>query len=488
MPLLLLFTFAVGARFEQKQLNVYGDARSLASADFDGDGFVDLLVVHQRGTVRAKKRTVAIFWNQRGTLAQKPDLVLPVPDDACAYDVADIDDQKGSELLWIGHDGVSAMHFRDRDNQKTSVLTREPTLFLHADKDDLPRLMVAQAVSGQGLELLVPVTDAVAIYRHGGGGWFSVGRLDASLAAIDVRRGYREPETPHLGSFDLTIDFPEVHVADANGDGLKDVVFENGDRVAIFHQAPGLAFTKDPTFMRDFAVATEQELEQGFTQVATQVRDLDADGVVDLVITKQVNQGITSGSSTTYVFMGQPGGGYGKSADQTITNDGIGGTVSQLFDLTGDGKPELLLPAVKMGVLAIIRVLTTQTLKVAVGVHPFSGKRFSDKPVAERELAFKVSLSGKSNLQAIDLRGDYNGDKLRDLAFGTTGGDLAIYPGTGKGPLIAEDPAEKIAVNPRGRMQPLDLDNDGKDEIVLYYPGSTEERGLVVVLFNRGPW
>lgn len=485
----LALLLAVEPRFDVAKLNVFGEVEAVTPADFDGDGLLDLLVVHRRGTIRAQKRTMAIFWNNRGGFSAKPDVTFPVPEDACAYDVADVDEHKGAELLWVSHDGVSATLFRDRDRRSTAVLTHDPTLFLHADRDGLMRLPIAQAVSGQGVELLVPVTDVLAVYRRSASGWFSVARLDTSLAKIDLKKDWREIDDHYLGSFHVDIDFPAVHVADANGDGLKDLVFSDQDRIAIFHQAPGLGFSREPSFSRDFQIATEQEMDEGFTQATSLVRDLDGDGLVDLVLTKQVSQGITSGSSTTYLFMGQPGGGYSQKAEQTIVSDGVGGTVSQLVDLTADGKPELLLPSVKMGVLAIIRALTTQTVKVVVAVHAFEArKRFSEKAAAERELTFKFSLSGKSDLQAIDVRGDYNGDGKRDMAFGTTGGELALYMGTGQGPLIAEDALEKVKVNARGRLQPIDLDNDKKDEIVLFYPNSRDERGQVVVLFNKGPW
>ena len=485
---LLLLAADKPARFEAKKLAVDGEIATVTPADFDGDGFPDLLVVHNKGKPRKPQRALSMFWSQKGAFATKPDLSFSVPDGACVYDVADVDERKGSEVLLAGHGGVSALSFRDRDNRVTTALTKDATLFVNADNNALPRVMMAQKISGQGTELLVPMPDALAIYRRGADGWFSAGKIDTAFAKVDLHREWRgDLPTPHLGAFGLDIDFPDVHVADSNGDGLLDLIFNDTDRVAIFQQAPGLNFAREPTFQREFAVTTDKEMDEGFTQTTTQVRDLDNDGVVDILVTKQVNQGITSGESTTYVFMGKPGGGYEAQATQTIKRDGIGGTVSQLIDLTGDGKPELLLPSVKMGILAIIRVLTSSTVKVNVETFPFQDRKFG-KAIAERTLTFKVSLSGKSDLQAIDLSGDYNGDRLKDLVLGGTGSELEIYPGLGKDKLVAEDALETIKVNGKGRVVPVDLDRKGKDDIVMFYPFTREERGVINVLYNRGPW
>jgi hypothetical protein len=122
-------------------------------------------------------------------------------------------------------------------------------------------------------------------------------------------------------------------------------------------------------------------------------------------------------------------------------------------------------------------------------VFPFeANRRFAEKPVAERELKFKISFSGTTDLQALEIRGDYNGDRRPDLAFGTSENELSIFPGVTGAGLVTKDPVEKIGINASGTLEPVDLDGKGKQDIVLYYPSTNGHRGEIVVLVNRGPW
>lgn len=487
MLTLCLMLVAAGPHFEVETLNVDGEVLSVTPADLDGDGLLDLTVVHRRGKPRAKTRTFSIFWNHEGDFSTAADLSFPASDDASAYDIANIDDQKGSEILWVGVSGVSAMSFRGRAKGPVQTITKEPSLFSGADQRAFPRLGLAQAISSN--EILVPLADSLAIYRRAND-WFQVAKIDTSLAQMELRGDWRSVGLMDFGSFAYNVNYPSVSVADANGDGLKDIVFAIEDRVAIFHQRPGLSFERSPSFQRDFAVATTAELDKGFVAVTTSVKDIDADGVVDLLISKQVNEGITSGNATNYLYLGKAGGGYSDKPDQFLARDGVGGNFAQLADLSGDGKPELLLPAVNIGIMAIIRALTTSTLKVNVQTFLFDAgtRRFSPRFIAERDLTFKFSLSGRSDLQVIDIKGDYNGDKRPDFAFGSGDGDLGIYLGTTTGSFLAEEPSEKVKVNARGRMLSADLNKKGRDDIVLFYPWTREQRGKVAVLYNRGGW
>src|SRR5262249_6265517 len=129
------------------------------------------------------------------------------------------------------------------------------------------------------------------------------------------------------------------------------------------------------------------------------------------------------------------------------------------------------------------------TLKVNFQVFPFQAdRRFADKPAASRELKFKVAFSGKRDLQAVEIRGDYNGDRRPDLAFGISEEELGIFPRVHGSGLATKDRIERIATTACGELQPIDLDNKGKDDIVMHYPSTAGHHGDVVVLFNRGPW
>jgi hypothetical protein len=486
---------AAAARFETRRLAVDGDVISLAAADLDGDGKRDLVVAYRHGLVPTAKRFIGVFWNDGGNFSPRPNLVLPVDESICAYDVADVDGRRGDELITITHDGLSARGFAHRAAAAPVTLTREPTLFDRGDQNSLPRVAVVQALGGAGShELVVPLLGAIQIYRSsssGGGESFT----PAARLEIDVRNQLDDERRANprasLPAFNLTFAFPAVEIADTDGDGLRDVLVVDEDRVAVFRQKKGLAFDARPSERRNFEARTPAERQDSFSSATVHVADLDGDGVADLVVQKQVTHGITSAVTTHYIYLGRRGGGWDDKPNQVMRAEGLGGIGLELIDVTGDGHPDLVMPTVSMGVWQIIRVLTTKTLKVNLQVFAFDPapavRRFADKATAERELKFHVALSGEGDLPAFDLRGDYNGDKRRDLAFGDETAQIGFFVGE-PGGHIAKDAAEHASVTAAATIEPIDLDGKGKDDLVLHYSNTKGHRSEVVVLVNRGPW
>ncbi len=116
---LALSSLAPGARaaqdklkFEVEQLQVDGKVRSVDAVDLDGDGKLDLVAAVVKGKKREAQRSLAIFWNHSGSFAGKPDLIIPLAKEICAYDFASLDGQPARALLLIDGRGVTAQRFR----------------------------------------------------------------------------------------------------------------------------------------------------------------------------------------------------------------------------------------------------------------------------------------------------------------------------------------------------------------------------------------
>ncbi len=122
-------------------------------------------------------------------------------------------------------------------------------------------------------------------------------------------------------------------------------------------------------------------------------------------------------------------------------------------------------------------------------IFPFgANRRFATKPIAERELKFKVSFSGNSGFQALDVHGDYNGDHRADLAFGTGEDELSVFPGVNAEGLIAKDATDAVVVDSRGELMPVDLDGKGKDDLCSFIRATRTIANEIVVMMNRGAW
>jgi len=497
---LLLWSAAADAadpqRFEVKKLMVLGDVVVVTAADLDGDGKLDILAGYTSGVGPGTKRSLAIFWNRDGVFGTAPDLALSLDEvKAFGFDLADIDGQPGDELLLVTPEGVVARSFRGRVAGPPLKVVEQPTAFTRPAPGAMPRLRIVQDLSGPGSrELLVAGPSSVGIYKSQGKGSYALAAelaldVQAGWSAADQMRRLDRARTGSVPYFKLSFAFPSLYVADVDGDGLLDVVATLEDRVAIYRQGPGFTFAKAPSTSRDFAIRTPEELKEAGTQASVTVSDVDGDGIADLVVRKLVARGLASVTTTTYVFFGRKGGVYADAPDQVLRGEGATGTDVELFDVTGDGRPDLVVPSVNIGIFAIVKILLNRTLSINFQVFPFepAKRRFADKPAAERELSFKLNLSGAADIQAIDMFGDYNGDKRVDLAFGTGDDELSIFLG-GQGTLFGDSAAARIPVRAVGRLESVDLDAKGRSDMLLYYPSTKGHRGEVMLLRNTGPW
>ena len=479
---LLLAAAAAAPRFHVQSLAVDGEVASVVATDLDGDGRKDVLAVYRTGIPPYQKRSFAIFWNRGGVFAPRPDLTLAVDEaEACAFDVGPANGGRADDLLLVTPRGVSAKSFPGRIGGTPRRLVEHPTLFHQPINGELPRVRLMRDIAGSNShDLLVPSLGALAIFRRTGDRYEKAAELEVDM---EVSGGPKRGE-----GIEVRYGFPALHVVDTDGDGLRDIIATQEDRVAIYRQGPGFVFHPQPDFSRDFSVRTPADHRERGTSATTLVSDLDGDGFVDLIVRKQVFEGVTSARSTSYVFLGGKDG-FSKAPAEVLESEGVSLFQTQLVDLDGDGRPDLVVPYTSFGVFALIRMLTAKTAKVDFQIYPFDRKsrKFAVEPVSDRELKFRIPLAGDTDLQAVSLTADVTGDGKPDLIFGSSEDQLDIYPALGNGE-FASSPAETVEVRAAGVMEAVDLDGKGRSDLILHYPKTRGHRGEIVVLINRGGW
>jgi hypothetical protein len=480
--LLLLAAAATAPRFQVQSLMVEGEVASVAAADFDGDGRKDLLAVYKTGLPPYQKRSFAIFWNRNGVFAPRPDLTLSVDEaEACAFDIGAVGLGPADDLLLMTPRGVSAKSFPGRVGATPRKLAERATLFHQPINGELPRVRLVHDLAGPNShDLLVPSLGSLAIFRRSGDRFDKAAEIEVDM---EVSGGPKRNE-----GIEVRYGFPALHVVDADGDGLRDVIATQEDRVAIYRQGPGFSFRPQPDFSRDFSVRTAADHRERGTSATTLVADLDGDGFVDLIVRKQVFEGVTSARSTSYVFFGRKDG-FSQKPAEILESEGVSLFQTQLVDLNGDGRPDLIVPYTNFGVFALIRMLTAKTAKVDFQIFPFDARsrKFTPEPISDRELKFRIPLSGDSDLQAISMTADVTGDGKPDLIFGSSDEQLDIYPALGRGE-FATSPAETVEVRASGVLEAVDLDGKGRSDLILHYPKTRGHRSEIVVLINRGGW
>ncbi len=483
---------AEAPRSSVEHLAVDGEVRHVEAVDLDGDGTLEVVASVIKGLGPSARRSWAVFWKgAAGTYAATPDLVVEPASDVCAYDFANVDDRPGAELLEVTPAGVRARSFTGKVLGGPRVLIAEGNLFVRAAKEELPRLRVVQPLGARLPQaVLMPTSGGLSIYARDTGAFTKRARLALEVGqSIGLpRRSQSELLNQGLPAFAVTTQFPEVRVVELNGDQLPDLAVIEGETLRGYFQTDA-GFAPEPSLEHTFALRTPKEIDDN-AQVNVMLADLDGDRRADAVLTKHISKGISSAKTTVAIY-GATAAGFPTKADQTIETDGAAVAAVQLADVTGDGRPDLLVPSAQMGLFAIIRVLTSSSMRVDFHLHAMAatGKTFAPKPTATRDLSFQLNLNeNNSDLQAVDMSGDFDGDGHADLAFGVGREELALYRGGKATELFSSDAMATVSVRAFGHALAANLDGGPRSALVLWYPETKgHQQELAVVRFTGTP-
>ncbi|HGY90180.1 MAG TPA: VCBS repeat-containing protein [Planctomycetes bacterium] len=411
-----------------KTVTLTGGISATAWRDLDGDGRSELIVLKKNGALEVRDVAAAGSASQ-GLLASLDlghtdgVLVDVAPLAGLAWVVA-LTPKGAFGWPWRKGEGFPAKPQRLARRARYAIRSGGPR-FAHFSRD----------VNKDGLvDLLVPTADALQLWVQKAGKRRPAFKKTARIAVaaeITVGKGQRQ------GDDDLfqTIHIPDLQTRDINGDGRPDLVIQHADKVRFHMQRAEGSLPFQPDVVLDLSTfkdtTPKAPLRPGWTVPGTEttrvmMRDLDADGILDYVITHRrkvwVFHGTKAGPSFTHPTS------ILKTADEI--------TAVALVALDDDAYPDLFL--LRVQVPSIARLITSflGSLSVdirAVGYRSLEGRRFDRKPGWRRSLEFKLPSLGK----------------------------------------VIRDPESLIArIEGAGRSQRrhlrADLDGDGKDELVLF--------------------
>ena len=218
---------------------------------------------------------------------------------------------------------------------------------------------------------------------------------------------------------------------------------------------------------------TPEELESRDVRVSARVRDLDGDGIADLVLDK-IGGGVTTLRTEMRLYRGRPGGGFSDKAVQTFKDDGFA-ALSDFVDVDGDGALEMIHPHSEVSIMSISSAMLSRTLDLEVRIREPAAKPlfFTPKPVQVLETSYGLDLSvGAAIRGSAPLFGhDFTKDGVPDVLVSDGGEGFALHEGKrGARQPFDEDPKERVKVSGSNTtlLIPVRPGSDAVDVLVYY--------------------
>jgi hypothetical protein len=396
-------------------------------------------------------------------------------------------------------------------------MTEEPRKLIHTrtffttpSDRSLPLWAKPVDLSKDGLDdLVLPVSEGYKVYFQTAPGRFgTVVRLEADLPAgrtpaisprrfaVDWERSLARGLPPSSSLFNLHDELPRITPVDINGDGLLDLVSIRGDEMTIFFQKAGLQFPAAMRKTQKIATLREERRKDKVDVADVQFCDLNGDGIMDFVVTKIEGQlGLLKSIRTRiYPHLGTGRGNF--QGDTCIFVDGV--SLNPVFlDMNGDGALDVLTSRLRTDILEqAVSVMAFGDITVTYEVFQFDKVQnsYSNAPVFSFDV--RIPIEDMKNMGAgsrplFQVARDMSGDGRPDaVIYDPKTSSVEVRRGrpvweAGGGRQVIgfeKDVAASFVIekkNPPKWMSFLDIDGDGRQDVILDY------NGLVKILLSR---
>jgi len=420
-----------------------------------------------QGLIAEPARTISLFRrNGQGwelTLRQQMDYAMDIVDILRSADGVQLAGYRPSELMVL----------RPASRRFEPVLEAR-SMYVGSTWEPLPGIRLFQDLNDDGLDdFLLPSFEGWQVALQAAEGFNTLQtlgpgpRMDFGDTAELV--GYRA-ETPYL--------------LDENGDGRRDLAFWINGRFEVHHQRSDGTFTEqafilDPDMKDVLGSFMSVEIGEGEgddeapQRMLDAVGDVDGDGLADLIVQAVEGDGIFGLETSYQIHRGVLGSdgrlGFETQASSVVASDGIQ-LENERLDLTGDGAQEFVVTSVDVSLGAIIGALLTRSASVDVAIYRMVDGVFAAEPSLKKRIKVRFNFGDGELFVPAVLSADVNGDGRKDLLVQKDEDTLFVYPGEPGDRLFQQSPVRLELSLPREREGFLvsDLDQDGRDELVLH--------------------
>ncbi|RMF88528.1 MAG: VCBS repeat-containing protein [Nitrospinota bacterium] len=475
--------------FSRQDLTVPGKILTVLPVDLQGKGTTDLLVAHKTGVYPEERRWLSLFRYQvdRQRYASTADQQWEVDPDVTLIDVGDVAPAPGKEILYLTTRGLRYVA-QEKDGTFSSTshpLLSLPTFTIFPETGELLRGRFFADWKGTGHPLLLlPQPGSLRFFAPAEGyRWQEVEAVTVSPRTF-LFSAWVDDGLFRDYSFQAAYRLPRIVVQDFNGDGRVDLLLPQQEYLRVHLQQDDGHFSSSPSFQLIFPVRSPAERSQQSLLLYLTPADVNQDGLADVILTKVTGK-LLERRVEIFLFLHQPQAAspFSSTPQQKMALKGFTPGVT-LQDLDDDGKKDLCLSYVHIGLWGIIKNLLSNRVTVVTDCYRLQANlRFATHPTFHLKTSYRIDLSDGIRIHGIwpTWQADFTGDGRTDLLIARDG-EVMIYAKTPGGSLASTPLVQaEVPVSPYRHIG--DMNGDGRNDLLFYERG---EGGKITLLLRQG--